>query len=118
MGIIDKKKQVIIGENLIKEDALNVGTARTLKDLTATFFIKKSSEKNKGFDIPDNNEFRKFKDLFRKPAANSKYRGLGEEVWIQRKTSVRGSGGRLNFFGEKQQIKQSQKGFKSKKTNK
>lgn len=114
---IKKGSAVKVTSNLVREDALNVGAKEVLKTLAATFFIKKSTKKNSARDIKDNNEFNRHKNLFRAPKASSKYKGLGEEVWIQKKHSVAGSGGRLSFFGEKREIKQSPRNNKFKSSS-
>ena len=103
--IIKRGKPKIVRKGLLFEDARDVGTKRILKDLRATFFLKKSKEKAK--DIPTQGEFEKYKHLLRKPLAGSKYHKLSDinEVWIQRKEKVGKFGGRLSFGGEKQEIK-------------
>jgi hypothetical protein len=105
--LIKAGKPLRIKEGLSKESALNLGASEVLKNLRATFFIKKSKE-------PIRTEFtskvfRKYRGLFRQPMATSPYKHLGEEVWVQKKRRVGGLSGRLAFGGERREIQQFRK---------
>jgi len=104
---IVKKKPKLVQRNLIKEDALDIGTRRVLKDLRATFFLKPSNKL--GRDIETRKEFKTYRRLLRKPVKKSRLNKFGSNVFIQKKRKVGRLGGRLAFRGERQEIKRAAK---------
>ena len=89
-------------EIIIVDDGSTDRTREILSDLRATFGIRKSQEPLK--NIQTSGEFKRYLPLLRKPVAGSRYKLLGEEVFIQKSTKVGPYGGRLSFRGEKSEI--------------
>lgn len=104
--LIKKGKPTKIASNLLREDALDLGTRKTLGNLDATFLLRKGAGPAR--DIITEKEFSRYSRLFRKPTAKSKYRMLGEEVFIQKQSKVPSLGrGRLTTRGERAAIQAS-----------
>ena len=107
VGVVKRGKPKIIKRHLHLNDARDYGAEYVLRNLRATFFLKSSLKKPK--DLPDTNVFLRNRRLFRQPFPNSRYRNLGEEVYIQKRRKTNGSGGRLTFKSEILELQRARK---------
>ena len=95
---ISKKKPQLVAVGVSRRAGLDIGTKEILKDLRATFFLRKSSALAR--DVSTMGEFDFYKTKFRKPTRGSRLNKYGE-VYVQKQT---GKGGRLSTRGELREI--------------
>lgn len=97
-----KGKPVRIARGLSETSAKDIGAREILKNLRATFFLKKSDMPMR--DIPTGGEFMRFEKLFRRPVQKSRLRKFSDDVYVQKASRTGMFGGRLAFKGEKKEI--------------
>lgn len=101
---IRKRKPVVIAKGLTKRAALDIGASAVMKDLTATFGIRRGRAPVR--KVLPTGTFRRFEKLFRKPRGKSPYKALGE-VYVQKQSRVGMLGGRLAFKPERVAIQKA-----------
>ena len=97
-----KGKPKLVMRGVTREAGLDIGTKEVLKNLRATFFLKKSDLTPR--DIATGGEFRRYKRLFREPTKKSRLRKYSDDVFVQKASRTGMYGGRLSFRGEKKEI--------------
>ena len=101
-----KGKPQVVARGLYRESALDVGAREVMRNLRATFFLRKSDLTPR--EVTTGKEFSRYRDLFREPVRKSKYRKYGE-AYIQKQSKVGMLGGRLAFPGEVKEIQVSRR---------